>query len=575
MLLILCVGCSTIPRYNSKDLSILPCEYKERFFFPIEFNKNGQIVFKDQVEAINHRVKNKKPSKIYIFVHGWDKTAASAEKDYQDLICRFYQSVSEKAPLDPSSMVIGVFWNSNVFSNHSDPFLLKWATYFPIRNRAEILAKTGFQEFFELLQENYGLPSEKNFKLILIGHSFGGRVIIKALLEYISAINMVKYAFLSKIKEIRVVLLNAAVSEWQIIAKGIGRWDVDAPDMETILDQIFPTKKTSESPPSNQPTIGIRLLWKPSIIGLNSLTDFRIFNVYSESDYANRYLYPIGAIFNSDTIRCAIGGCGLSIFRTLRVNSGGDLIDLPNLNTTNVYNVDGSNIIHDHSDIYKGRVANLLSELSTIEGSPGEESMPGQEPKFSKGFNTLGSVKLSIEDFFYEQIEIDKKQMDQLFELKSQNSMSVSKFNETAFQVDDLLTHYEWDKAVDKLKDLINLGKELGWIPFWEIHIGLRKPGPEYRTGSWLDLRSAYDLLGILLLKLGRVEEAVEAYAAADSEWENLIGIQGMEFRHKQSIELGHPLFYRPMLNCHMLEYFANFVTEHCQAIKQEVGDEW
>ena len=54
-------------------------------------------------------------------------------------------------------------------------------------------------------------------------------------------------------------------------------------------DQASQSKKSS---------IGIRMLWDPGILGLSPIADFRIFNVYSEKDYANRFLYPLGAIFN-------------------------------------------------------------------------------------------------------------------------------------------------------------------------------------------------------------------------------------------------------------------------------------
>lgn len=332
LFLILCVSCSTLPRYNSKDLTVLPCEYKKRFFFPIEYDKDGQNVFKDQIRKISQHIKDKKPTKIYYFIHGWDKTAASAESDYQDLICRFYHNVSRETPLETNSIVIGVFWDSTIFSDHSDPLLLKWATYFSIRNRAEILAKTGFQELFKLLQEILEPPTEENLELVLIGHSFGGRIIIKGLLEHFSTINRARFTVLSKIKEIRVVLLNAAVSEYDILAESFWHIDVDASDMKPALDRIFSSpQNASQGPSVNQRNIGIRLLWQPSIIGLGFLTEFRLYNVFSERDYANRYLFPLGAIFNYDKIECAIGACGMSFFQTLRVDSGGHLSDQPNL----------------------------------------------------------------------------------------------------------------------------------------------------------------------------------------------------------------------------------------------------
>lgn len=191
---------------------------------------------------------------------------------------------------------------------------------------------------------------------------------------------------------------------------------------------------------SKESSIGIRMLWDPGILKLSLITDFRNFNVYSEKDYANRFLYPLGAIFNFDSIRCAIGGCGMEVFETLRVSAGGNLIDQPNFQKGNVYNIDASQIIHGHSDIYKGRVANLLSEVVLAEGiteAPKKASLPQTEPN-NKNTIFLGNrLYLSEHSMLSEMVtlrmNIQQKTLDEMTEFKQLNPDKFSKFVETAF----------------------------------------------------------------------------------------------------------------------------------------------
>jgi esterase/lipase superfamily enzyme len=103
---------------------------------------------------------------IYVFVHGWNKIPKLAESDYQDLICRFYthSKASKK-----KSIIIGLFWPSTEFP----PLLNFWA----MRERADTLATTGFQELMKILADGAKTNSERHYDLVMIGHSFGERII--------------------------------------------------------------------------------------------------------------------------------------------------------------------------------------------------------------------------------------------------------------------------------------------------------------------------------------------------------------------------------------------------------------
>lgn len=558
------IGCSTLPQYNSQDLSVLPCEFNGRFFFPIEFDKDGNRLFEDQVEPIVSHLQDKKPQNIYIFIHGWDKTASSAEKDYQELIYRFYHKVSGKPEIEESHMVIGVFWDSTMFQNISDPLLLKWATYFPIRSRAETLAKTGFVELLGLIQANLFSGSGENPNLFLIGHSFGGRIVIKGLLEFLFPLNVQSYVFFSKIKKFEIILLNAAVSESSITAKGVIGFPWGIEDMETPLNKIF-LDQDKQSSPSKQSSIGIRMLWDPGILGLSLITDFRIINIYSEKDYANRFLYPLGAIFNFDSIRCAVGGCGMEVFKTLLVNPGGHLINQPNFQLENVYNVDASPIIHDHSDIYKGRVANLLSEIVLAEGiieSPNEVSPIHEYHVFSEK-KLYFSEHDMLSDLVSSRMNSRQKTLGEVKEFNQQNPDAFTKFVETAFQFDELMTQSNWDLAIPRLQDLIKQAEEGVDVPFWKIVLGIRKPFPEFLSAEEFYLAVGYDLLGLLNLKVGKIPEAQKAYGLADAKW-------GFDDEKKLKWLKQHPELFS-FRNCFIVEKFANFILDGCPSSDKEI----
>ena len=64
---------------------------------------------------------------------------------------------------------------------------------------------------------------------------------------------------------------------------------------------------------------------------------------------------------------CAIGACGVSQWpHQVSVTPAGSLGSSMNLTESNLWNVDASTIIFSHTDIYKGRIANLIWELIAL-----------------------------------------------------------------------------------------------------------------------------------------------------------------------------------------------------------------
>ena len=114
LIVALILGCTQTRRYTSQDLTILPCEQKaNKFFFSLECDEEGHSIYKDQVSAIENALQH--AERIYVFVHGWNKNPELAERDYQDLICRFYTHSRRAEDEAKRSIIIGVFWLSTDF----------------------------------------------------------------------------------------------------------------------------------------------------------------------------------------------------------------------------------------------------------------------------------------------------------------------------------------------------------------------------------------------------------------------------------------------------------------------------
>jgi hypothetical protein len=191
-LLIVCISvffqasCAFDAIYTSKDLSRLPCETDlHKFFYPIEFSSDGAIVYSDQMHAIarlgtsDARLdESAEPQRdIIIFIHGWDKTSGTAERDYQDFLCRLYWSGISKGSLERGkAALIGVFWPATVLPNYEEFALIKPFTFYRTRARADNLAATGIQKLLRKIIEVSQMRTA--VRLHAIGHSFGGRLLI-------------------------------------------------------------------------------------------------------------------------------------------------------------------------------------------------------------------------------------------------------------------------------------------------------------------------------------------------------------------------------------------------------------
>jgi hypothetical protein len=82
----------------------------------------------------------------------------------------------------------------------------------------------------------------------------------------------------------------------------------------------------------------------------------------------------MGSLFEDGGRTCGIGACGITQWpRTVLASNFGRLETIADLSESNLWNVDASAIISSHTDIYKGRVANLLWELIALPMPPNPE----------------------------------------------------------------------------------------------------------------------------------------------------------------------------------------------------------
>lgn len=321
----------------------MPCEQRaNEFFFPLEFDEAGNQVYADQAPAIEKALHH--AERVYVFVHGWNKTPKLAEGDYQDLICRFYTHSKHDSVNTKRSIIIGVFWPSADFP----PLLNFWR----MKNRADDLASTGFQSLIKLLASP-AIESGGHYDLVLIGHSFGGRIILKGISRYIAQLTPEKYRFFSSLNQLQFVLLTTAMGEFNLLPF-LGR---------TEVEDLFEFKREWDSQAFLQEMVHqygreftrkellldilqLRLQWHPTLVELSGLTDLRIYNIFSTYDDANRFLHPIGSFMERGGPECAIGACGVSQWpKLISATSAGSLESGVDLVQSNLWNVDASKVI--------------------------------------------------------------------------------------------------------------------------------------------------------------------------------------------------------------------------------------
>jgi hypothetical protein len=199
------------------------------------------------------------------------------------------------------------------------------------------MARKAVREVLSLLAEG---PA---FNLHLIGHSFGGRVLAigVACLAYEPGAELWQMLVRTD-----VILLNAAIS---------------ADD----LAESAPWRGCGENQPHPMPG-GVLAHLRERGVG-------PIFNVYSTRDLANGVLFRFAALVNSDETAKGAGAYPVPGFPEIAVLSSGRVDqNTSGPRDTQLKNVNATEIVFDHADIYKGRVSILITELLRI----ADESRP-------------------------------------------------------------------------------------------------------------------------------------------------------------------------------------------------------
>jgi hypothetical protein len=504
----LMVGCAQTGQYTSKDLTLLPCEQKaNEFFFPLEFDEAGSQVYADQAPAIENALHH--VERVYVFVHGWNKTPKLAEGDYQDLICRFYTHSKHDSANSKRSIIIGVFWPSADFP----PMLNFWR----MKNRADDLALTGFQSLIKLLA-NPAIESGGHYDLVLIGHSFGGRIILSGITRYIAQFTQEKHRFLSSLNQLQIVLLTTAMGEYTLLPF-FGWYETEHPfEFKREWDsQVFSQEMVHQY--GREFTrkellldiLQLRLQWQPTLVQLSGLTDFRAYNIFSTHDDANRFLYPIGSFMERGGPTCAIGACGVSQWpKLVSATPAGGLESGMDLAQSNLWNVDASKIILSHTDIYKGRIANLMWDLIAL---PHPQYAEIVMPKYqsSSSWYSPGS-SIFYEHTAYEHLQAMKK-INQFRQLGEAGLKAVNELSTLAFTVDEELQKGNWVAAEQGIREIAKLEYVYpGW--FLKMGMGFIEKGLLFDLSAvraeWIPLNavSHHLLLAHVLAKQGKCDEA-------------------------------------------------------------------
>ena len=329
-------------RYTSLDLALLPCEQGDSpvFFRAVEFKQDGSPAYRNQIRDLLERLNDSPPvTDLVFFIHGWNKNPTSAEGDYQNFLCRLHASLRRVIGAQKRAgglLVVGVFWPSTITNESREPTILMPVSYYPIRNRAAVIAENGLAPLLASLpihqaQERNGLP----VRLQLIGHSFGARMLVRAL-ERLSSDGTLA-PLLRSAGETNIALLNAAI----------------APEQFEWLTRAVANAKRSGSPAR-----------------FTDETNSYFFNLHSFNDGANRFLFRLASVADDDPFSCAAGACGVPQYATMCVDGSGETT-LKGVGVTdsipgeaiNAWNIDTSAIVFDHGDIYKGRVVSLIADL--------------------------------------------------------------------------------------------------------------------------------------------------------------------------------------------------------------------
>ncbi len=369
-------SCTYQPRYTSLDIDLMPCERganTPKFFKAIEFDKEGRYKYPTQLEDITERLggSGAPVTDLIVFTHGWNKSPESAELDYQRFICRLHneldQVIGDRKRRD-GLLIVGVFWPSTITNRPEEPYILKPISYYNIRSRADSIAENGLSNFFDkigkIIREKNGIARAGDSispRIHLIGHSFGGRMVIRAM----ETLNNQKSKsdvgtlvdFLTSAELLNVVLLNAAMPEERF---------------EWIADAISAARRIQGYTEAD------------ILTRFTENTQSYLFNVHSLNDTPNRVLFRLASLFNSDSVGCAVGACGIPSYDTLCISDAGKIFAIERSKNNNneklkgifVWNANSEKVVFSHSDIYKGRVAKIVTDLLYDEKLRSDITMP-------------------------------------------------------------------------------------------------------------------------------------------------------------------------------------------------------
>jgi hypothetical protein len=241
-------------------------------------------------------------------------------------------------------------------------------------------------------------------------------------------------------------------------------------------------------------------------VELSGLTDLRIYNIFSTHDDANRFLYPIGSFMEHGGPTCAIGACGVFQWPDLvSATSAGSLDSALDLAQSNLWNVDASKIIFSHTDIYKGRIANLVWELIAL---PHPQYVHTVMPPW----RVLGSD-------FHQSISTQNRlamlNINHFRQMGEAGMKSVNESSTLAFVVDEELRKGNWVAAEKWIREIARLQY---FYPGWFVNIGLGlvRKGLFFDSSDvsteWdpLSKDSIHLLLVYVLVKQGRCDEAAQ-----------------------------------------------------------------
>ena len=166
---------SSIEHYDKKDMDFT-LSY-------VEYDDQGLLYSREQLDKTLGHIKNIKTKQdIVVFIHGWRHNAKTDDENVVD-IRGYLKAISSLANSKKNGRKIsGVYvgWrgvNIDIFGEH--PFLLDAFTFY---NRKDVSIEIGNGQIIELLLELEKMKNENpNSRLFIIGHSFGGSIVLTAL----------------------------------------------------------------------------------------------------------------------------------------------------------------------------------------------------------------------------------------------------------------------------------------------------------------------------------------------------------------------------------------------------------